>query len=92
NGISFSPQQSLTAPWIIYRRADGKIDRAIVDFGTIRMTAPRSSIETNFETMLPWFRGMNGKITDRALKVYFQANPDSKLKLEAAKFFRKTIE
>ncbi|MCX6803234.1 MAG: hypothetical protein NTY48_01540, partial [Candidatus Diapherotrites archaeon] len=87
SGIGLSAGEELLASWIFYKKPNGKIDRAIVDYGAIVLNCPESSIKHNFSILLPLLKAQKEEVAIKALKTYFSVNPNKALESMANGFF-----
>jgi len=86
-GITLGPNERLTAPWLLYKKPNGKMERALVDYGSLHQGGPKTGARGNFEILMPFLNAQRPEFIQKALTLYFRANPDPSLKGMAHTFF-----
>jgi hypothetical protein len=81
NGVTLNPDQFLFSPWAFYKKPNGKIDRTIIDYGSIRLSTQEVAVSSNFRTFINFLKRTNSpRFMQSMLDMYFSMNSDSALR------------
>ncbi|MBT4870205.1 MAG: hypothetical protein HON47_01370 [Candidatus Diapherotrites archaeon] len=94
-GFVLTAQEHIFSPWIIYEKSPGKLDRVIIDFGSIKPMKSthfelrgrqRAHAEHNVGILLANLTIFKKPERIELMKHYFSINPDPILKSKASTF------